>query len=216
MNRRARVLAALGLAALAVLALEHPGLGVAVLVLAAFAVLASAVPRRRWDAREGTLAPAAPAGIGRILVPVDFSAEWASALEYARALAARFASRIFVLYVVPPVSAFPGRHAAEAAREGRWRARVEMQAFLRACGGPGGCQVVFASGTPFAAILEEAARLRADLIILGARGSGGVEASVMGRTASEVVRRAAAPVLTVAGRPEAAARPRNAAAAAAA
>lgn len=213
MNRRARVLAALGLAALAVLGLEHPGLGVAFLLLAAFAALASAMPRRR--SRHGAEAAAARgspsplAGVGRILVPVDFSPESASALEYARVFATRFRSQVFVLYVVSQPSVFPGRHAAEGVREGRWRARVEMQAFLRACGGHGGCQVVFASGTPFAAILDEAARLRADLIVLGTRGTGGVEASVMGRTASEVVRRAPVPVLTVAGRPEAAARPQD-------
>jgi nucleotide-binding universal stress UspA family protein len=81
-----------------------------------------------------------------------------------------------------------------------------MLAFLGAAGGAAGCQVVFATGTPFAAILEEARRLRTDLIVLGRRGTGETEAALLGQTAAEVVRRALVPVLTVAGGPVAAMR----------
>ena len=115
---------------------------------------------------------------------------------------ARWRGEIFVLSVIPPYPGALHRGGPGAVREVRRQARVEMQAFLGACGGSAGCQVGFAEGTPFAAILDEARRLRADLIVLGPRGSGGAEAVILGRTAAEVVRRASVPVLTVAGLPD--------------
>jgi nucleotide-binding universal stress UspA family protein len=200
MNRRGRVLAGLSLIGVGVLALDHPVLAAAFLVAAGLGALALAV-RWRGGAQGTAGVPLAPHRIRRILVPVDFSPESARALDYARTLGGRFRGQVFVLHVLPPSRGLSGRWSAEEGREARWRARVGMQAFLGATGGAAGCQVVFATGTPFAAILEEARRLRADLIVLGRRGSGETEAALLGRTAAEVVRRALVPVLTVAGGP---------------
>ena len=206
MNRRGRVLAGLSLIAVGVLALDHPVLAAAFLVVAGLGALALAVPWRGGGTQGAAGAPPAPHRIGRILVPVDFSPESARALDYARTLADRFRGQVFILHVLPPHRSLSGRWATEEGREARWRARVGTQAFLGAFGGGAGCQVVFATGTPFAAILEEAGRLRADLIVLGPRGTGGTEAALLGRTAAEVVRWAPVPVLTVVGAREAAAR----------
>ena len=198
MNRRGRVLAGLSLIAVAILALHHPMLAAVILVAAGLGSLALAVRRRGDEVQGAVSAPPAPHRIGRILVPVDFSPEAARALDYARTLADRFCGQVFVLHVLPPHRGLFGRWATGEEREALWRARVEMQAFLGAFGAAG-CRAVFAAGTPFAVILGEAGRLRADLIVLGPRGTGGTECAVLGRTAAEVVRRAHVPVLTVVG-----------------
>ena len=198
MNRRGRLLAGLSLIGLGVLALDQPLLAAAFLVAVGLGTLAVAV-RRRGGAQGAAGAAAAPHRIGRILVPVDLSPESARALAYARTLAERFRGQVFVLHVVPASRGFSGRRRAEEGRETRWRARVAMQAFLADAGGGAGCHVVFASGAPCAAILDEARRLGADLIVLGPRGTGDAEAAVLGRAAAKVVRRALVPVVTVAG-----------------
>ena len=205
MTQRVRLLAGLSLFALAVLALAHPALAAAVLLGAAVTLLVQAIRRERTRDRRVEAVAATPGRIRRILVPVDFSLESVRALEYARAIAARSGGDVFVLSVIPPYPGTLRRGVPGAVREARRQARAAMQAFLRACGGSAGCQVVFAEGTPFAAVLDEARRFRVDLIVLGPRGSGGAEAIVLGRTAAEVVRRANVPVLTVAGAAEAAA-----------
>ena len=199
MSRRVRVLTAIGVVAVALLASEHPALAAAVVGVVGLAAVLLLVLRRRSQTLDLTAPLPRPDRIGRILVPVYFSPESALAVDYARALAARFRSQVFVLYVVPSYRWLPGCSWGEEAREIRWRARVAMQAFLRDIGGTAGFQVVFATGTPFAAILDGTRQFRADLIVLGARGAGRTEASVLGRTAAEVVRRAPIPVLTVAG-----------------
>ncbi|HEY7677870.1 MAG TPA: universal stress protein [Candidatus Methylomirabilis sp.] len=204
MNRQGRVLAGLALIGVGVLALDHPALAAALLVAAGFGALVLAIRRRAGGAQAITDTPLAPHRFGRILVPMDSSAEAARALDYARTLAERFGGQVFVLHVLPPPRGLSGRWSVEEGRGARWRARVTMQAFLGGAGA--GCLAVSATGTPSAAILEEARRLGADLIVLGLRGTGDGEATVLGRTEAQVVRRAPVPVLTVAGAPVAASR----------
>lgn len=54
-------------------------------------------------------------------------------------------------------------------------------------------------GAPGRVLVEYARRLRADLVIVGSRGLGGVAAAVLGSVAAEVVDRAACPVLVARG-----------------
>jgi nucleotide-binding universal stress UspA family protein len=62
-----------------------------------------------------------------------------------------------------------------------------------------GCQVegVLATNRAYREILDRAAALPADLIVMGAHGHNAVELMVYGSTTQHVVRRAACPVLTV-------------------
>jgi nucleotide-binding universal stress UspA family protein len=72
-----------------------------------------------------------------------------------------------------------------------------------ACRGAGGgsgrsaVEDVLAIGTPYKEILHVAAERQADLIVLGVQGRGAVDLRLFGSTTSEVLRRAACPVLTV-------------------
>jgi nucleotide-binding universal stress UspA family protein len=60
--------------------------------------------------------------------------------------------------------------------------------------------VAVVSSTPVSGILREARRIRADVIVLGWRGVGGLRAVLMGSVSRGVTRRATASVLVVKGR----------------
>jgi universal stress protein A len=58
---------------------------------------------------------------------------------------------------------------------------------------------VLVTGTPYREILRVAGERQADLIVLGVQGRGAIDLRLFGSTTSEVLRRAACPVLTVRG-----------------
>lgn len=141
----------------------------------------------------------------RILVPVDFSGDSLHALTYARDLVAPFGSEIVLLHVIEPIYyAAPadlymtspnlavllneqermatqqlGRLAADLQRKG---ARV---------------RTLLKSGSAAHLIIETAARLGANLIVMATHGRTGLSHMFMGSVAEKVVRGAACPVLTV-------------------
>lgn len=141
----------------------------------------------------------------RILVAVDGSPASTKGLREAIRLAAEEGARLFVLHVVDEFYAFanldgiaPGVDLVPAFREGGKRVldkakalaakgKVKVTAVMReTVGGP-------AAG----AIVREARRQRADLIVLGTHGRRGVRRLVLGSDAEQVVRTASVPVLLV-------------------
>jgi len=158
-----------------------------------------------------------------ILVPVDFSAYSTSALRHAAGIAARFASSIVVLHVIPretathalqqrlgysvmsvlgPAAAqnasdIPTEVAEEAVVDLREQAYTALQAFLpvQLVQYPVELRVVV--GHPFERILETAVRENVGLIVLGTHGRTGLMHAIMGSVAERVVRLAPCPVLTV-------------------
>jgi len=158
-----------------------------------------------------------------ILVPVDFSAYSTSALRYAAGMAARFASSIVVLHVIPrettthamqrrlghsampflePAAAqntpdIPFDVAEEVVVDLREQAYTALQAFLpvQLVQYPVELRVVV--GHPFERILEVAVRENVALIVLGTHGRTGLAHAIMGSVAERVVRLAPCPVLTV-------------------
>ena len=145
--------------------------------------------------------------VTRILVATDFSASSAAALTLAKTLAARFGASLHLLHVLedPYVTgAFaadiyapppPGlREAWMKSAEASINAQLtpqEKTAFNATT------NVVF--GPTAATIVERAAALSADLIVMGTHGRGGVAHLLMGSVAERVVRTAACPVLTTRG-----------------
>jgi nucleotide-binding universal stress UspA family protein len=143
--------------------------------------------------------------IKTILVPTDFSEDADAALDAAVELAKAFDAKLELFHAfhleVPPIyGGFGGdfsnpqdilepvRQAAEgsmddlvakvAARGANVRGRVVMEHAARA-------------------ILDEAERVLADLIVMGTRGLSGLEHLVLGSTAERVIRMAHCPVLTI-------------------
>jgi nucleotide-binding universal stress UspA family protein len=145
--------------------------------------------------------------VTRILVATDFSAASGAALALAKALAGRFGASLHLLHVLedPYVT---GAFAADvyapppAGLRESWRKNAENTIAtlltepevrgLRAT-----TEVTF--GPIAGTIVERAAAIGADMIVMGTHGRGGVVHLLMGSVAERVVRTARCPVLTTRG-----------------
>jgi universal stress protein E len=136
-----------------------------------------------------------------LLCPVDFSEQSGHALRWAKALARRTGGRLTVLSAVDPL-------LAEAAklRFGLDLVHAETELALRQFAAetwseetPDATNVNFdvRVGNPADAILAAAAKERADLIVMGTQGLGGLRKWLLGSTTERVLRRTLTPVLAV-------------------
>jgi nucleotide-binding universal stress UspA family protein len=123
----------------------------------------------------------------RILCPTDFSEPSDHAVDLALVVAAAYGARIAALHVAPAAilpleltlrEKTTARFAAAA------RAGIALEVFVDA-------------GSPADRILDRAASLPADLIVMGTHGSRGFERLILGSATERVLRRAPCPVLTV-------------------
>ena len=143
--------------------------------------------------------------INRILAPVDFSDASAHAIELATHLAGRYESRITALHAVsPPITPYPGLAAVDPRTDpllgepGRRRMCTDILERFREARAAGiGVDVLVHVGQPAREILDCAATLAADLIVMGTHGHGGFEHLLLGSVTEKVLRRATCPVLTV-------------------
>jgi nucleotide-binding universal stress UspA family protein len=129
--------------------------------------------------------------IERILCPVDFSETSAHAVDFAIVVAGYYKARLTALHVVSPAEPSIGEIALEERRQETtaFLARVPSQHIA--------VDVLIDVGQPARHILDRAASLPADLIVMGTHGSSGFEHLVLGSVAEKVLRKAACPVLTV-------------------
>jgi nucleotide-binding universal stress UspA family protein/mono/diheme cytochrome c family protein len=138
----------------------------------------------------------------RILVPLDFSANSAYALDYAHALAKKFDASIHLVHVCEVPSIITGSMDAYAMAYTDWRGQLgeeaerELTQTARAFSDiTVSTEVLF--GNPARSIVSAAAADRSDLIVMGTHGHGPVMHLVLGNVAERVVRTAPCPVLTV-------------------
>ena len=136
-----------------------------------------------------------------ILCPVDFSEESRNALHWAVAMAVKFKGRVTALTAVEPLLA----HAAEARfavdlaqqTEGTLRDFVTTALPTAAWVPEIDCEVRVGDAPPV--IIEAAQRGRANLIVMGTHGLGGVQKLLLGSTTERVLRQTRLPVLAVPG-----------------
>ncbi|MDE2290592.1 MAG: universal stress protein, partial [Elusimicrobia bacterium] len=142
----------------------------------------------------------------RILVPMDLSGPSLSALETAKRLARRFHSRLGVVYVQPPQSAFPPIDPNLAVGRMPDVTRLEDE-YARWCAGclreavagfpPSRVSVRTVHGWPAAVLAGLATKRSADLVVMGSHGYHGLDRMLHGSVSEALVRRAAVPVLAV-------------------
>ena len=127
----------------------------------------------------------------RILVATDFSPDSQKAVGCARDLAHRFGVEALLLHVRPegPVPA-----ARDAVGDLLSNLESIVDSLRDRCVRARG---ILGAGDPAAEILRVAARERASLIVIGARGVGAAAGLLLGSVADRVVRRAATPLLLV-------------------
>jgi len=139
--------------------------------------------------------------INCVLCPVDFSEASRHAVEQATAIAGWYRARLNVLNVYDPiVMPVPGLLApADRASESELRrVRDQANALVQASSDAGiNVDVAVDVGQPAALILERAADLPADLLVMGTHGTSGFEHLLLGSVTEKVLRKAPCPVLTV-------------------
>lgn len=136
--------------------------------------------------------------IKQVLVPVDFSDCSTGALRYAAAVAAKFGAGLSVLHVVEPLHAdwrmdtlaFQRRSHTEALQRLRELVADKLPGVPRV-------HAKLHGGHPVRTIVDFARRSKADLIIMGSHGRGGMKRALVGSVAERVVRHASCPVLVV-------------------
>lgn len=138
-----------------------------------------------------------------VLAPIDLSPTSERVISSAIALARAVDARLVLLTVVPRVNVEGGALslilaaadlAVEAERDVA-RRLTRLQRSLRDDGVT--AHVVHASGDPRCCILEKAQELSADYVIMAAHGDHAFDRSLIGGTASGVLRRATCPVVLV-------------------
>jgi nucleotide-binding universal stress UspA family protein len=143
--------------------------------------------------------------IRRILCACDFSGYSGRALKQAVRIAAPFGSTVVALHVIPgslPAVARGGAitNPALLDPEARDRTQARLRRFVASAGPAVRVEVEVREGAPAQVILQCAAELRADLLVVGSHGRGGFEKWVLGSVTERVLRKARCPVLTVPAR----------------
>jgi len=139
--------------------------------------------------------------IARILCPTDFSEASAHAVDLASMIAGWYKARIAALHVVSAAAVLPEfslspDSAFDEAALGALRTATEAR-FSDAVRAGLGIDVFLEVGSPAALILDKAATLPSDLIVMGTHGNSGFQHLVLGSVTERVLRKAVCPVLTV-------------------
>jgi nucleotide-binding universal stress UspA family protein len=140
--------------------------------------------------------------IKRILVPLDFSANSARALDYAHGLALKFDAALHLVHVCEVPSMMTASMDAYAIAYTDWSQRLGEEAerqLVSITHGLGDVRVTteVLFGGPAPAIVDAAESNHSDLVVMGTHGHGAVMHVLMGNVAERVVRTAPCPVLTV-------------------
>jgi nucleotide-binding universal stress UspA family protein len=138
--------------------------------------------------------------IRRILCAIDFSPASPGVVEQAVALARRDKAQITGLHVYSPMVApipilpAPADRVSQTEVE---RIRDSITACFAAVSKDLDVDAAVDIGRPATAIIERAASLSADMIVMGTHGARGVERFLLGSVAEHVLRHARCPVLTL-------------------
>lgn len=139
----------------------------------------------------------------RVLIPTDFSPQADDAVRIVKPLPLPSGSTVRVVHALEPFVEVATlnppaiRVFAEAAAAQVDRELAEVVARLRAPGRSVETAHVF--GRPADALVEEAERSKADLIVMGSRGRRAIKSALLGSVSAEVVDRAPCPVLIARG-----------------
>ena len=139
----------------------------------------------------------------RIIVPTDFSSSSEEAWRLAQRLAGMSGAELVLTHVLTEAPLFREgpfimpkvREVFEAARSFADAALQEWVAKARAEGLS--ARAALRTGVAYQEIVTLAVDERADLIVIGTHGRGGIDRALLGSVADRVIRLAPCPVLTV-------------------
>jgi nucleotide-binding universal stress UspA family protein len=138
----------------------------------------------------------------RILVPTDFSPEADAAVRYAVELAKSLRSELILFHAIEPLvipsDLFLSPAIATVTDQVEQATRAHVARLVEGLKKRGvRCRGTLAVGRASTTIVDGAAKLGADLIVMGTHGRGGFSHLLLGSVAEKVVRSASCPVLTV-------------------
>ena len=138
--------------------------------------------------------------IKNILCPIDRSPSSLQAFDRAIALARWQGARLHVLEVIESVALPAGSVSRQHAVPNEARAALEKdlrQMLVSRRASDVKVEIVMREGNVVREILAQARDSRADLVVIGSHGRGGVQRLVLGSVAEKVLRQAPCPVLTI-------------------
>jgi nucleotide-binding universal stress UspA family protein len=146
------------------------------------------------DEAHWTMRTARP--VARVLVGTSLAPEDAAVLHAAATIARKLRASLSVVHAIEPIESWMLAAAPTPTTE--LRARIVTELERLAAPGLASCEITIRPGAPHRVLDEEARRVGADLVVIGAT-AGGVT-RMLGSTADRLVRKARVPVLVVRGR----------------
>jgi nucleotide-binding universal stress UspA family protein len=134
--------------------------------------------------------------ITRVSCPTDFSDASAHAFDLAVTIERWYKARVAAIHVVDDVVNVPGFERSTGGGLDALRAATASDFSATADAGVG-VDVFVEVGSPASRILERAAALHADLIVMGTHERGGFQHLLLGSVTERVLRRAVCPMITV-------------------
>jgi nucleotide-binding universal stress UspA family protein len=138
-----------------------------------------------------------------ILCPVDFSDVSLRACEYAQSLTRRYDAKLYLLHAIEPLTtAYPYYYVADqinvAYSDLAAQVENELGELVRKQGmEPLHPELVVKEGPVAQTILDFAGAHRAELIVMGTHGRGGMDRLMLGSVTEKVLRKSCVPVLAV-------------------
>jgi nucleotide-binding universal stress UspA family protein len=145
--------------------------------------------------------------IRAILVPIDFSTNASAVIEWAAHLAQEHDSKLILFHAYHLPVEFQQLEGASLPPDFwasiKTEAQQSLDAYRQELRSTGlEVESLVREGYAATAIVDEAAELEVDLIVMGTHGLSGIKHMLLGSIAERVVQKAPCPVLTVKPRPD--------------
>jgi nucleotide-binding universal stress UspA family protein len=141
--------------------------------------------------------------IKTILFPTDFSEGSANALKYAVDMSKKYGAKLYVIHVIYDIAKASGWYVPHTSVDQMYKdieasAKKELERFgVEELEGIKNIERSVITRVPHEEIVNFANKNKIDLIIIATHGRKGIDRLLFGSTASQVVRFAPCPVLTV-------------------
>ncbi len=141
-----------------------------------------------------------------ILVAIDFSSITHQLIEQASAIGEKFGAKLWLIHIAAPEPVFVGyevgpQHVRDAKAETLRMEHRELQTLAQQLIDQGlEAEALLIQGPTAETLAEEAEKLQADLIVLGAEDHGAIFKMIFGSVWEDVVKNVKVPVLLVPGK----------------
>jgi len=139
----------------------------------------------------------------KVLAAIDLSRASSYIIEAVHRVATATDAEVHLLHVVTPLPSISSPELQEVAEPGDLSGiyldeRDQLDELVNQLTGAGvKASAVMATGSPATAVLSEAKRLHADLIVVGSHGHGLLYDALLGSVSADILRKSPLPVLVV-------------------